>query len=126
MDRCGGASPRSTFLPSNAWLRAFVFRSSGWFRSPFFSRGGCACSWYDFMDRCLLPALVVSTVVQRNSVLSRALEWPPLRWIGALSYSLYLWQELFLPEIPFEMARGASHYLQLPPWNILAILLCAS
>jgi peptidoglycan/LPS O-acetylase OafA/YrhL len=73
----------------------------------------------------LLPALVVSTVVQPDSVLSRVLEWRPLRWIGALSYSLYLWQELFLPEVPSELARGAFHYLQLPPWNVAAILLCA-
>jgi peptidoglycan/LPS O-acetylase OafA/YrhL len=73
----------------------------------------------------LLPALVVSTVVQPNSVLSRVLEWRPLRWIGALSYSLYLWQELFLPEVHSELAPGAFHYLQLPPWNLLAILLCA-
>ena len=73
----------------------------------------------------LLPALVVSTVVQPNSILGRVLEWLPLRWIGALSYSLYLWQELFLPEIPSELARGAFHYLQQPGWNLLALLGCA-
>ena len=73
----------------------------------------------------LVTALVVSTVVQPDSVLGRALEWRPLRWIGTLSYSLYLWQELFLPEIPSELARGAFHYLQQPPWNLLAILVCA-
>ena len=36
----------------------------------------------------LLPALVLSTVTQPASVLGRILEWQPLRWIGALSYSL--------------------------------------
>ncbi len=73
----------------------------------------------------LLPALVLSTVTQPASVLGRLLEWQPLRWIGALSYSLYLWQELFLPEIPSEMARGAFRHLQQAPWNLVAILVCA-
>jgi peptidoglycan/LPS O-acetylase OafA/YrhL len=72
----------------------------------------------------LLPALVVSTVIQPDSILGRLLEWRPLRWIGTLSYSIYLWQMLFLPMRPME-APGAFHKLQLWPWNVLAILLCA-
>jgi peptidoglycan/LPS O-acetylase OafA/YrhL len=47
----------------------------------------------------LLPVLLVSTVTQPASWLGRALEWQPIRWIGTLAFSLYLWQELFLPEI---------------------------
>jgi peptidoglycan/LPS O-acetylase OafA/YrhL len=73
----------------------------------------------------LLPALVLSTVIQPESLLGRVLEWQPLRWIGTISYSLYLWQELFLPEVASEKAHGAFHYLQQPPWNVLAILVCA-
>jgi peptidoglycan/LPS O-acetylase OafA/YrhL len=73
----------------------------------------------------LLPALVLSTVIQPTSLLGRILEWQPLRWIGTISYSLYLWQELFLPELASEKAHGAFHYLQQPPWNVLAILICA-
>ena len=73
----------------------------------------------------LLPVLVLSTVIQPASVLSRFLEWWPLRWIGTLSYSLYLWQMLFLPELAAEKAPGAFRYLQQPPWNVLAILVCA-
>jgi peptidoglycan/LPS O-acetylase OafA/YrhL len=72
----------------------------------------------------LLPLLVVSTVIQPGSFLGRILEWPPLCWIGTLSYSLYLWQELFLPQEPMK-ARGAFHNLQQWPWNIPAILICA-
>lgn len=73
----------------------------------------------------LLPALVVSTVVQPASLLGRVLEWQPLRWIGTLSYSIYLWQELFLPELSSMEATGAFRHLQQWPWNIPAILLCA-
>ena len=73
----------------------------------------------------LLPALVLSTVIQPTSLLGRVLEWQPLRWIGTISYSLYLWQELFSPELASEKAHGAFHYLQQPPWNVLTILICA-
>jgi peptidoglycan/LPS O-acetylase OafA/YrhL len=53
------------------------------------------------------------------------LEWQPLRWVGTISYSLYLWQEVFLPEVASEKALGAFHYFQQPPLNVLAMLLCA-
>lgn len=32
--------------------------------------------------------------------LGRLLDWGPLRWVGVISYSLYLWQELFLDYEP--------------------------
>jgi peptidoglycan/LPS O-acetylase OafA/YrhL len=73
----------------------------------------------------LLPLLVVSTVIQPGSVLGHVLEWRPLRWIGSISFSLYLWQELFLPELKGELARGSFRFLQQPPLNFLAILTCA-
>jgi peptidoglycan/LPS O-acetylase OafA/YrhL len=73
----------------------------------------------------LLPALLLSTVLQPRSILGRVLEWAPLRWIGTLSYSLYLWQQLFLPELPSAMAHGFLRHVQQWPWNVPAILLCA-
>ena len=72
----------------------------------------------------LLPALVLSTVIQPASVLGRILEWRPLRWIGTLSYSLYLWQMLFLPQLPSMEGKGAFRELQHWPGNVLAILAC--
>ncbi len=44
----------------------------------------------------LIPFVIAGTVLHPEWLLSRALELPPLRWIGRLSNSLYLWQELFL------------------------------
>jgi peptidoglycan/LPS O-acetylase OafA/YrhL len=73
----------------------------------------------------LLPALVLSTVLQPNNMLGRVLEWQPLRWVGTISYSLYLWQEVFFPEAASEKALGVFHYFQQPPLNVLAVLLCA-
>jgi peptidoglycan/LPS O-acetylase OafA/YrhL len=76
------------------------------------------------LNAVLLPVLVVSTVIQPYSVLGRVLEWRPLRWVGTISFSLYLWQELFLPGPTAELARGGFRDLQRPWWNLLAILAC--
>jgi peptidoglycan/LPS O-acetylase OafA/YrhL len=44
----------------------------------------------------LFPALVVATVLAPATAFAKVLELGPLRWIGKLSYSLYIWQTLFL------------------------------
>lgn len=74
----------------------------------------------------LLPALILSTVLQPASLLGQILEWRILRWIGTISYSLYLWQELFLPELASTTAKGAFGHFQHWPANVLAMLLCAT
>jgi peptidoglycan/LPS O-acetylase OafA/YrhL len=73
----------------------------------------------------LMPALVLSTVLQPASLLGRVLEFRPVRWLGTISYSLYIWQELFLPELDSARGHGAFHYLQQAPWNVLAMLTLA-
>jgi peptidoglycan/LPS O-acetylase OafA/YrhL len=73
----------------------------------------------------LLAATVLSTVIQPNSLLGRVLECRPLRWIGTLSYSIYLWQELFLARPHFATSSGLFRFLQQPPWSFLAIVACA-
>jgi peptidoglycan/LPS O-acetylase OafA/YrhL len=73
----------------------------------------------------LLAGLVLSTVLQPNSLLGRALESRPLRWIGTISYSIYLWQELFLARPNFATSSSLFRFLQQPPWSFLAILACA-
>jgi peptidoglycan/LPS O-acetylase OafA/YrhL len=83
-------------------------------------RAPCLILWRSI----LLPLLLLSTVIQPTSLLGRVLEWQPLRWIGTLSYSLYLWQELFLTPESME-AHSAFRNLQHWPWNVLAILTCA-
>jgi len=44
----------------------------------------------------LIALLVVGTVVTPTTRLARELERPVWRWVGRISYSLYLWQQLFL------------------------------
>jgi peptidoglycan/LPS O-acetylase OafA/YrhL len=43
----------------------------------------------------LMPCVVLGSVLNPQSLLSRLLEWHPLRFVGRISYSLYLWQQLF-------------------------------
>ena len=45
------------------------------------------------------PLLVVSTMLHPRAWLSRLLELPPVRYIGRLSYSIYLWQQMFFRAI---------------------------
>lgn len=78
-----------------------------------------------FFTAFFFPLLLLSTVLKPESILGRLLESPPLRRLGGISYSIYLWQELFLPQIPSENARGVLGRLQHFPWNVIAILACA-
>ncbi len=44
----------------------------------------------------MIPLLLAATWVHPEWRLSKVLSWTPLVWIGRISYSLYLWQQLFI------------------------------
>ncbi len=46
----------------------------------------------------VMPGIVLGTVLKPTSRWLTILEWSPLRWIGRISYSLYLWQQLFFTQ----------------------------
>ncbi|WP_263380577.1 acyltransferase family protein [Granulicella paludicola] len=54
--------------------------------------------------------LVLSTLARPHSLPGRLLEWSPLRFIGRMSYSLYLWQMLLLP-FNMPLANPHAHWL---------------
>ncbi len=54
----------------------------------------------------LIPFILAGTVLHPGWALSRFLELPLLRWVGRLSYSLYIWQELFLLGGKFHAASS--------------------
>jgi peptidoglycan/LPS O-acetylase OafA/YrhL len=65
----------------------------------------------------LLPAVLLGAVVAAPSApIGSFLELPVMRFIGKLSYSLYIWQELFL---------GGSRPRLAIPYALAAILACA-
>jgi len=48
------------------------------------------------VESALLPCLLISVIAWQGSGVFRILESAPLRWMGRISYGLYLWQQLFL------------------------------
>jgi peptidoglycan/LPS O-acetylase OafA/YrhL len=73
----------------------------------------------------LIPWMLAATVLRPRGVVGRVLELPPVRWIGRLSYSLYLWQQLFFVGWTYNLAP-AMYPWQDFPWNVLALVSCAS
>jgi peptidoglycan/LPS O-acetylase OafA/YrhL len=65
-----------------------------------------------------MTLLIGLTICDPTSWVGQLLEWAPLRFIGRLSYSLYLWQQLFFPDVPIFRLQGA-------PWNFVGLGACA-
>jgi len=76
-----------------------------------------------FWEASIVPVLIAGTVLRPRSVLARVLENPVMRWIGRLSYSLYLWEFFFV------YYRGVPTTLgvwQTFPVNLIAAVVCAA
>lgn len=71
------------------------------------------------------PLIIAHTILRPNAILGRILEWTPLRWLGLVSYSLYIWQQLFLAQ-PGEMATGPLRSLQQSIWSLPMALIFAT
>ena len=72
----------------------------------------------------LIPLILLGTVLQPTAIPGRILETSVFRWVGRLSYSLYLWQQLFL--VWNEHRTPAMAWLQIFPYNLLAVFTCAT
>ena len=66
-------------------------------------------------------ALVIERCVRRGTTtaIGRVLNWTPIVFIGTLSYSLYLWQQLFIN-------RDSSAVISAFPLNLMLALLAAT
>ena len=78
---------------------------------------------YLTMVAALMALLPAATVAKPKSWAGRLLELPLLAWVGRMSYSLYIWQQLFLPSN--ELPQGLGIW-QRGPWNLAAIFGCAA
>lgn len=73
----------------------------------------------------LIPLLILSTVLHPKAIPGSILESKPLRWIGWISYSLYLWQQLFFGT-NFAGSPPAIAVLRQWPANLVALIMCAT
>jgi len=74
---------------------------------------------YLTMVAALMALLPAATVAKPSSWAGQILNLPLLAWVGRMSYSLYIWQQLFLP----PRAAGMWHQA---PWRLAAIFGCAA
>ena len=77
------------------------------------------------LQAIVLPLLILSTVLHTGTIQGRLLEMKPLRWIGRISYSLYLWQQLFFGN-NFVSSPPALAVLRETPINLVALIGCAT
>ena len=71
---------------------------------------------YLSMLAILMALLPVATVGRPESLAGRFLDSPVLKFVGRISYSLYLWQELFFPVFGVQATLGV---VQTWPWNLI-------
>ncbi len=70
----------------------------------------------------LMPVPLLLTTAHPNSWLGRLFESKWVRWFGRLSYSVYLWQMLFLPAYGIPVSLG---WAQQFPVNLVLVLICS-
>ncbi len=71
----------------------------------------------------LMPLPVLLTAANPDGRMARFLESPFLVWFGRLSYSVYLWQMLFLPTYGIPISLGLAQRF---PWNLFLVAITAS
>ena len=110
-----GPRPWKSPLPKRATTLSCLFLIGIVYTEFFGFHGGQAT----ILVNLVMALLVGCTVTDPGSLVGRLLELAPVRWIGRLSYSLYLWQQLFFH------GSGQPTWFQWFPVNILLILGCA-
>ena len=75
---------------------------------------------YSSYEPLLLALMVIWPLLNQQSLLAGFLELPALKWFGRLSYSLYVWQQLWLV---FPHAPAVLGILQRAPVNLFCVLL---
>jgi peptidoglycan/LPS O-acetylase OafA/YrhL len=82
--------------------------------------------YYSMMLSVLLalfiPVVLTGTAIHPAWMISRVLDCKPLAWIGRISYSIYLWQQIFI----WPAWEHSPHFWQLWPYNVIASFLFAA
>jgi peptidoglycan/LPS O-acetylase OafA/YrhL len=70
--------------------------------------GALFASLRQLVQACVLPLLIISTVLRPTTLFAKFLELRFPRWIGRISYSIYLWQ---MPLQPAGLAERSHQIL---------------
>lgn len=71
-------------------------------------------------EAIVIPMLLIGTIQHPKWFVSKVLEFQPMRWIGRISYSLYIWQSVL-----FVSRTRIPTGLQIFPLNIVVLLAIA-
>lgn len=94
--------------------------SAVWQQVP--ERGHYAASTLLELERLAVAAVLLWVCAHQGSRLVRVLEVPPLRYLGVISYGVYLWQGLFVRNGPGD----PRVFLHEWPWNVVATIAVAA
>jgi peptidoglycan/LPS O-acetylase OafA/YrhL len=67
----------------------------------------------------VIPLCLACTMLRTEGTLSKLLELAPVRWVGRISYSLYLWHQLFLVDSHGSVQESPLALVQWFPVNVL-------
>ena len=70
----------------------------------------------------LVALLLASSLVVKEGISYRALNLKPLVWLGGISYSVYIWQQVFLLHLPGDLLLGVLNRF---PLSLACVLLVA-
>jgi peptidoglycan/LPS O-acetylase OafA/YrhL len=71
------------------------------------------------------PILIVSTALHPETLVTKFLELAPIRFLGRISYGLYLWQELFFDRLETPAPHSLRSHAALC-WLLLFTIAIAS
>ena len=83
---------------------------------------GAFGSFRSLAQACILPVVIVSTVFRPQDLVGRVLELAPIRWVGRISYSIYLWQMPFFDRSGWLSAHTPSNIAKIAALMVAATL----
>ena len=87
-------------------------------------KDGILLTGREMILRCF-PLWIAAAMLHPRALTTRLLEWAPLRWMGRLSYSIYLWHVLFFHLTASQVTFGPLRVLGTRPEKYIASLLAA-
>ena len=76
---------------------------------------------------CGFPVVLLSTILHPRAFVSQILESRPFKYVGRISYSVYLWQQLFVVNsAELANAHKQLQFFQVFPLNLLFLLVAAN